>query len=74
MQAAPLLGGNADWKTALENGGYNKKYDKFNDIVSDEATFNVIQEAKPPGLFSDFLPEGTDNTGSSITPATGAPR
>lgn len=50
MQAAPLLGGNADWKTALEKGGYNKKYDKFNDIVSDEAAFDVVQEQAPSGF------------------------
>ena len=53
MQAAPLFGGNADWKTAIERGGYKKEYETFNIYTTDEAVVD-IQEQQKPSDFSIF--------------------
>lgn len=73
MQAAPLLAGNADWKTALERGGYNKKYDRFNNAVEDEASIQEVQEQAPSGfgIFGGGM--NLPNPTAAPVPSTEAP-
>lgn len=48
LSAAPLLAGNADWKSAIERGGYLKNA-KFNDKSIEVSS---IEEVKPAGTSS----------------------
>lgn len=53
MSAGPLLGGNADWKSAINRGGYLKNA-KFNDkAVEVSAVESVARPTTQPGELND---------------------